>query len=73
MNSIGATEQPGFRAGYRFYQWGDARRQRPVWVDVWYPAHDESSEQPISYSLAPKIRGFLGTALRLSGGNEIAH
>ena len=51
MSLIDLTEQSGYKAGYRVYKWADARRQRPVWVDLWYPANDQSDERRISYGL----------------------
>jgi predicted dienelactone hydrolase len=51
MSLIDLTEQSEYKAGYRFYKWADARRQRPVWVDLWYPANDQSDERQISYGL----------------------
>jgi glycerol uptake facilitator-like aquaporin len=36
MSLIDLTEQSEYKAGYRVYKWADARRQRPVWVDLWW-------------------------------------
>lgn len=51
MNARGSVEQTAYKAGYRHYQWHDANRQRPVWVDVWYLAKDEAEELPLLYGL----------------------
>jgi predicted dienelactone hydrolase len=51
MSLIDLTKQSEYKAGYRVYKWADARRQRPVWVDLWYPANDQSDERRISYGL----------------------
>jgi predicted dienelactone hydrolase len=51
MSLIDLTEQSEYKAGYRFYKWADARRQRPVWVDLWHPANDQSDERRISCGL----------------------
>ena len=51
MSLIDLSEQSEYKAGYRVYKWADTRRQRPVWVDLWYPANDQSDERGISYGL----------------------
>jgi hypothetical protein len=51
MNAWGSVEQTAYKAGHRHYQCHDANRQRPVWVDVWYPAKDEAEELPLHYEL----------------------
>src|SRR5437879_2435594 len=37
------------KTGFRQYQWRDSARERPVWVDVWYPSAAGATKQPINY------------------------
>jgi predicted dienelactone hydrolase len=39
------------KSGFREYRWHDSARERPVWVDVWYPAAADNAERPIIYGL----------------------
>ena len=39
----------GFKAGYTTTTFKDSRRNRPVLVDLWYPAEETSREAPFDY------------------------
>ena len=39
------------KAGHRQFRWHDATRDRPVWVDVWYPSTGPDEERTILYGL----------------------
>jgi len=49
--SLDSAVGTAFKAGFRVYRWTDARRGRPVWADVWYPADTAAREEIIAYSL----------------------
>jgi predicted dienelactone hydrolase len=42
----------GYACGYSVSQFHDAGRSRPVIVDLWYPATDETAEAVVSYGLS---------------------
>jgi len=46
------TASPAFAVGYAELRLQDPARQRPVWIDLWYPAAPTAKTTPLRYGLA---------------------